>query len=216
MMIDVVVSAYMRAFLIRHGQKKTHPGDPALTPLGWWQADQTGLYLKQYAIDYVVASPLTRTQQTARSIADHLGLAVETSELLRERADWQPQHPVEQFVSWWQKASRQRDYQPPVGDSSIKAGQRIEHLLRELSQTGKVQQAVAVSHGGVITDFLRNVVGDEYLLTRFFPDQKALYLTSIPECSITEVELTADGWQVHQLFRATHVTVVPPKNQNEE
>lgn len=62
-------------YLIRHGQKQSHVGDPGLTDIGLKQAQQTGEYLSQFPISKIVSSPFKRTVETAEQIACALNTA---------------------------------------------------------------------------------------------------------------------------------------------
>lgn len=84
-------------FLVRHGQSffnaafnltRIDPGipDPALTALGRRQAIEAGDALAAHGIRRLLASPYTRTLETASIIAERLGLAIEIEPLVRERA----------------------------------------------------------------------------------------------------------------------------------
>lgn len=63
-------------YLIRHGQKELHAGDPGLTPTGIDQAKQTGNFLSQFPITKIVSSPFKRTVETPLlemlNFVDHL------------------------------------------------------------------------------------------------------------------------------------------------
>lgn len=175
-------------YLIRHGQKQPTAGEPTLTDLGHHQAKVTAQYLKQFPISQIFASPSQRTQQTAAYIAEHFGLPVTTHELLRERANWgeDPLQSFDDFLKMWSMATTQRDYQPPVGDSSIAAGQRIEQVVQSLHAQSEHQHIALVTHGGVIADFLRNVFGDDSIqqILRQFEHGQGYH---IHECSVTIV-----------------------------
>src|SRR5690606_32785120 len=71
--------------LVRHGESAPHVpgrpfalrdghGDPPLSELGRWQAEQVGERLKDEAITAIYVSTLVRTHQTAAPLAAHLGL----------------------------------------------------------------------------------------------------------------------------------------------
>lgn len=81
--------------LVRHGQSaalvegQTFPmvdgqGDPPLSELGEWQSTQAGLRLSSEPIDAIYASSLQRTSQTAKPLAERLGLPVAIDPDLRE------------------------------------------------------------------------------------------------------------------------------------
>lgn len=82
--------------LLRHGQSEFNvhytafrrdPGivDPALTPLGQAQAEAAGRALAGQGLRRVIASPYTRTLQTARAVARWLDLPVLLNPIVRER-----------------------------------------------------------------------------------------------------------------------------------
>ncbi|MBI3710674.1 MAG: histidine phosphatase family protein [Proteobacteria bacterium] len=84
-------------YLIRHGQSefnavfsltRVDPGirDPRLTEEGRRQAAAAAQFLKQHDIRRLLASPYTRTLETATIIADALGLEVTIEPMVRERA----------------------------------------------------------------------------------------------------------------------------------
>jgi broad specificity phosphatase PhoE len=83
--------------LIRHGQShfnvhfgatREDPGiiDPGLTEEGITQAREAGRALLDHDVRRIVASPYSRTLETAELIADQLGLPVTVDPLVRERA----------------------------------------------------------------------------------------------------------------------------------
>jgi broad specificity phosphatase PhoE len=82
--------------LLRHGQSawnaaftatRRDPGipDPHLTSLGTAQAERAAEALAAEGIEHIIASPYTRTLQTARVIARRLGLPVLVNPVVRER-----------------------------------------------------------------------------------------------------------------------------------
>ena len=116
------------------------------------------------------ASPLRRAQETAALIADTLSLPVQVGARLRERADWGdlPGQPFDEFAAMWERATRDREWTPPVGDAAPTTGERTAALVRDCGsrETGDV---VAVTHGGAITDFLISAL-PEVELNRWLPD----------------------------------------------
>lgn len=174
-------------YLVRHGQKVGVPGDPPLTEKGKQQAIKTARHLSAFPIIHIVSSPLLRTQETAKHISDVLNLEFIADPLLIERANWDdPDMSESEFLKIWTQASDDRDWQPPVGDSSYAAGKRIEKMMENLSTTDH-SHIVLVTHGGIIADFVRNIAEDDLLLLK-----KSDFYTynggHIEECSITIVE----------------------------
>ena len=75
-------------YLVRHGQKQSHAGDPGLTEVGVQQAQETGTYLKQFPITKIISSPFKRTVETAFHIGQALDLEHHIDSLLEERMNW--------------------------------------------------------------------------------------------------------------------------------
>jgi broad specificity phosphatase PhoE len=177
-----------RFYIIRHGEKVRTPGDPPLSELGTLQAQRTAKYLRDLPISKIVASPMMRTQQTARYIADILSLTFETNDLLKERMNWGDDlhQSIEDFIVLWNKTSQTRDWQPPVGDSSVNAGQRLAKIMSNMLDD-EHEHVVLVTHGGVTADFLRNTFKSE-VLNQFIADFESTLDRNIKECSITIVE----------------------------
>lgn len=81
--------------LVRHGQSAAYVegqpfglvgghGDPPLSPLGQWQAEQVGRRLESETISAVYATTLQRTVQTATPLARSHGLEIRIEADLRE------------------------------------------------------------------------------------------------------------------------------------
>ncbi len=175
-------------YLVRHGDKIKTPGDPPLSELGNLQSQKVAKYLQGLPISRIVASPVLRTQQTAKHIADVLGLTYEINDLLKERVNWgdDPNQSFENFLSMWVKASQNRIWQPPVGDSSLNAGKRLEKVISDML-SNEDKHVVLVTHGGITTDFLRSAFRIEKL-NQFISDFESTLDENIKECSITIVE----------------------------
>lgn len=180
----------MFVYLIRHGQKELHAGDPGLTTTGIKQARETGHYLKQFPISKILVSPFKRTVETATHISEALKINFETNDLLVERMNWNDKSVSrEDFLKEWIKATNNREYQPRFGSSSLDTGRRIENLINSVLE--KDLHLAIVSHGGAILDYLRNKFGDkqvEVLRTKY--DEGEDY--QMMNCSINRVELSAE------------------------
>lgn len=126
---------------------------------------------------------------------------------LGERTNWgdiEGQSQAE-FVEIWNRCSRDRHYKPKGSDPSFEAGRRIESFISDRFNEGYSGEILAVSHGGVIADFLRNVFSDE-TLERIRPGFVDDPYTSeiIRECSITTVSFSEKG------YRLEEIGAVPP------
>jgi broad specificity phosphatase PhoE len=146
-------------YLIRHGQKEIHAGNPALTKIGVNQAKETGVYLSQFPISKIISSPTKRTIETAENIAQVLNLPYSSDNDLVERMDWiDPSVSRDEFLQEWVKSTNNRDYVPKYGDSSRDAGKRVGKLINKMTTDNHI---VLVTHGGAILDYLRNLFGDK-------------------------------------------------------
>ena len=113
--------------LLRHGQSEFNllfsatrrdPGliDPQLTELGHGQARDAARKLQDQGIERIIVSPYTRTLQTARPVAEALGLPLIIDPMVRERfafacdvgssrSDLERQWPALDFAAldpiWW-------------------------------------------------------------------------------------------------------------------
>lgn len=195
----------MLIYLIRHGQKEIEPGDPPLTAIGYLQAKKTAQALLGQKIQTIISSPLKRTFQTAEIIAQTLNIPMEVKTELLERASWEKSISLEQFHDIWRQASLDRDSQPSVGDSSRSVGARIQQMTELLAKQKNLSRVLLVTHGGVITDFLRNLFSDEYLIETYFKDEEHLLQAAIKECSITILEYKRGRFELKTLADVTHL-----------
>jgi probable phosphoglycerate mutase len=81
-----------RIYLARHGETSLNAAgllrgrlDPPLTDKGQLQADALADFLKDAPIRLIVASPLRRAVETARAVANRMGLAVEVDVRFNDR-----------------------------------------------------------------------------------------------------------------------------------
>lgn len=201
-----VVMKMTTFYLVRHGIKEKAIGDVPLSEYGIEQAQMTAAYLESKLIKHVYASPLRRAKETAEFIGSRLGLPVLIDNRLRERANWGDLagQTFQEFVDMWERCSKDRQYVPPVGNSSQQAGERLESFAVEISEANAISEIVAVAHGGLITDFLINVIPPHELMQwhpRFIEVQSDL----VPECSITRIEYIKGRYHLIQLADITHL-----------
>jgi broad specificity phosphatase PhoE len=196
-------------YLIRHGEKIPNtPGDVRLTPLGERQAEATAQHLARVKPAALYASPTRRTQETAEPFAVTYSLPVITTPHLRERANWgdDPDQSWEDFMVMFDRASLQRSWQPPIGDSSRGAGDRMARFLRELAQRHPGRKVIVISHGGVIADFLLNVANRK-TLRAINPDFAANPYGDdvMRECSITVVHYDGVNFLPETIVSVDHL-----------
>lgn len=183
------ISAMKYFYLVRHGEKHTAQGDPPLSSAGRRQAKFTAKFLSRFPVKAIFTSPMKRTIQTAVVIGKTLGMPILPTPLLKERVNWgdDPRQSFAEFLAMWKKASKKRDWQPPVGDSSFQSGKRLESLIDSLD-SHPAKHIVLVTHGGIIADFLRNLFDDSHLDFHLPGFSSSWDDNIIKECSITILE----------------------------
>lgn len=196
--------------LIRHGQSTANASgvwqgqlDYPLSPLGREQAAEAGESLKGEVISAVYASPLSRALETARIIARESGYGGRVVEVegLQERhggvlqgktwAEQEAENPAfaEKFLSIpeeerWTLVGAETDEQ-----IIARFRQAVGYILGRHSRGETV---LAVSHGGVMRAYLRDLFGEGVLpgkerlpnasATRlFFPTEGGPRLLALPK-----------------------------------
>ncbi|AFC32448.1 phosphoglycerate mutase [Paenibacillus mucilaginosus 3016] len=175
-------------YLVRHAKKEKGIGDAAISSEGMRQAQATARHFRGLPITQILCSPLQRAKMTAAIIAKGTGTVLTEDHRLRERANWGdiPGQTFEDFVEMWDRCTLDRDFSPPAGDSARQAGERLASCLLDLSASHPQGPLLVVTHGGLITDFLVQVIPEaelNKLHPRFIAEQSRL----VAECSITTV-----------------------------
>jgi broad specificity phosphatase PhoE len=184
-------------YLVQHGEKQSRPGDPGLTAKGRQQAMRTGRWLRERGVQTLCTSPLRRAGETAACIAAVTGLTAHVDARLRERLNWDGSMPLEAFLALWARTSQDRDFAPGDEESSRQAGARLQAFLASLPSTpGPV---AAVTHGGITTDLLCNLLGDDGLPPH-------LLEAGIPPCAVTAI----DDLNVVMIASTAHLSLPPP------
>ena len=173
----------MELILIRHALPERADGDsatadPPLSERGRRQAAATADFLAGESLDAVVASPLLRAQQTARPLADRLGVRVHITEGLREidpfGGSYVPaeeigiDHPVvERFV-----ADRYSLFAGEGGFHQFRSG--VVAAIDQLVGRYRSQRVAVFCHGTVIGTYVTALLGhdDPFVL---LPDYCGLY-----------------------------------------
>lgn len=184
----------MSVRFVRHGKSARSAGDPSLTREGGREAELVADHLAAASSIAIFTSPLARARETAAIVGRVLGLDVTEEPRLRERMNWGDVEGQSrrEFAEEWERCSRDRDYRPVAGDSSREAGERVEAFVAECGERTADGEVVAVTHGGVLADFLLNVFSpDELRAVRpeFLGDPYDGDV--VRECSVTTV--TYDG-----------------------
>lgn len=166
-------------YLVQHGDKERMPGDPGLTELGRGQAAATARWLQGMKLHALYTSPLRRARETAGPIGHATGLAIQVDSRLRERLNWDGSQTFDAFLADWDRSAKDRDLVLGNGESSRSAGERLRVFLAGLA--GASGPVAVVSHGGVTTDLLRTLLGDDGLPPRLMDE-------GIPSCAITTLD----------------------------
>lgn len=190
-------------YLVRHGAKEAVTLDPVLTEIGKRQAQVTGEYFKNIKLKRIVASPKSRTLDTASYIASHHDVQVETDERLRERMEWED-GTFEDFVIEWNKTDRDRSYKASNGMSSMDKGRAIRSVLDEIIAKEASGEFIIVTHGGTIGDLLRNIFDESKLNHVTHPRHKVQYI-EILECSITKITYDKGKFKLDFVNEISHL-----------
>ncbi len=212
------METYMtKIILIRHGESEynlirryTGQSDIDLTDKGRLQAKITGEYiLANYKIDEIWSSDLRRAIDTARPIADALGLEIKTDERLREiyAGDWQGMlfAEVEEKFSAeyaYYKANRKTS-RTPNGEGMCDVRVRVEEVVREIAETSDGKCVLISTHNGPLMALASMMTGTEL--------EK---LSSLPNNSITELEYENGNFNIIKLGYAEHLKGLITKFKN--
>ena len=174
-------------YLVRHAQKRSDFGDPGITALGLQQAQITGTYFTKIGVDAVWSSPRLRTRETAAFIARETNCELEIDERITERANWGDLkgQTFPEFELMWERATKDRDWHPPIGDTSRHAGMRMTRAVFHMGHQQK-HDWFLVTHAGAICDLLRNLFSSS-TLDALIPNFSIETDAFIHECSITEL-----------------------------
>lgn len=197
-----------RIHFVRHGMRDhALVGDPPLTPQGRAEAKFLANEFRCPVPTAIFTSPLARAKETAAILGSVLGIEVEDDIRLRERMNWGDLEgqSFEDFLSDWERCSGDRTFQPTIGDSSIAAGQRIEDFVAACSNRYAEGELIAVTHGGVLADFLLNVFSAKDLnrVRPGFPGDP-YSAAMVRECSVTVIRHTDGRWHLDALGTVPH------------
>ena len=157
----VEVPAILKIYLVRHGQAYSNlplaslmskEKRDSLTPEGSQQAKETGDYLRGKNIVAVIASPTGRTRETARIIAEELGLKGVFTENASfasmkdgKTPDGKPSN-IAWRVSQW---SAGQDLRPEGGESLGDATKRAVEAVETFAASYRGKALVIVSHSDI-------------------------------------------------------------------
>lgn len=188
-----------RLYLVRHGEGWANVSkefsykkvDYSLTPKGILQAQQTASFFKahcqDYPVDEIYASPLRRAQETAWTIAEALGLGVETIEDFRElnigslegkpysKEIWEVHDRI--VANWF---NGNPDMHFPGGENYPEMLERMRRGLSGVVAGKDGRNILIVAHAAIISFPLKDLCDNV--------DPVWLFQQRNQNCSITEIE----------------------------
>lgn len=146
--------------LVRHGQSRWNAqgrlqgqtADVALTAVGLRQAEQAARNLTSSGATRVISSDLRRALETARPVAEVLGVQVELEPALREQSLGIFEGRLSQDAWREPDADRWGDprWRPPGGESAHDVFVRLQAFVTRLMAEAPTSPLVLVSHGDTI------------------------------------------------------------------
>ena len=158
-----------KLILVRHGESEgnrtrtfTTSADAAITDLGREQARAAAFLIKsRFAPSLIVSSPYLRARETARIIAEVLGLQVEIEHAFREqslgRLAGQSYDSIREDPSFI--PDRSWEWRPPEGESQHDVRLRTAPVLDRFAKEHPDRELLIVSHGGVMRALWAHVTG---------------------------------------------------------
>lgn len=153
-----------RLFLVRHGENLANltlefshrKVDYSLTPRGVLQARQTAAYFRDQQIQAIYSSPLKRALETARIIAEPLGLPVTPKEAFREVnvGDFEGQEPTAELwarhdaiLAGWLDGRPEVRF--PNGENRHELVARARAGFEEILAGQEAMNILVVAHAGI-------------------------------------------------------------------
>lgn len=201
----------MNIYLIRHGRQSSAlcNVNVDLAEEGYEQAELLGERLRNFSIDGLYSSHLTRAVQTAEVINKYLNQTHIIKEELREisfgELEGNPnEYNYEFYKDFFEKQLKHLEDIPyPQGENGKDVFERASVILDEILKSGK-QNIAIVTHGGVIRALISGLLG--------IPMNKKLLLGhSLENCSLTQ--LTYDErkkqWYLQRFNDYSHLEMHP-------
>ena len=138
-------------FFLRHGEtewnkigKTQGQLDSQLNETGRKQAMVAGEILAKHPIKRIVSSPLSRTRDTAKAVADHHGLEIHFNDGLKEchLGDLQGQPHGSWLAEYWTG-----EFDPPNGETYFEFAERAWKAMSEV--VSQEPNTLIVAHGGL-------------------------------------------------------------------
>lgn len=162
---------HMKLYVARHGEtewnrlnKVCGRTDSHLTDKGLQQAQLLAERLDSCSIDVIIASPLSRAQETAGAVAERKHLPVITDERLIEQ-DYGVYEGVQRDDRDFLNNKRIFAYRYPGGESMMDIARRTYDLIIETRETYPDSSVLFVCHNGicrVICSYFMDMTNEEY------------------------------------------------------
>jgi len=197
------MAAITRVFLVRHGatiltaeDRFAGSTDVPLSNEGREQARRLALRLRSHQIAAVYASPLGRTVETARILAEASGLKVQTRPALREisHGRWEQMTRAEVAQKFPDEADAwEKDpftFAPRDGESGLAVTARALPALLEIVRAHPGENVLVVSHKATIRLLISSLLGFDPRRYRDNLDQSPAALNIVDFKDPTRARLT--------------------------
>ncbi|WP_144525806.1 histidine phosphatase family protein [Bacillus pumilus] len=188
--------------LVRHGETDWNAAkriqgrtDIPLNDTGKWQAEQTGLYLKDAHWDVVISSPLTRAKETAHLILKHIDAPLVIMDDFIER-----DYGDAEGMSFEERQKLFPDKQYPNMEPLETIQDRMVEGIEKVREAYPNQQVLIVAHGAAIHALL-TTLADEHL---------GLENTRLVNACLNYVEWKDGKWKVLDYNVVSHLTQSSP------
>ena len=161
--------------LVRHGETSANlqgiwhgSTDAPLTERGRAQASRVAGWLSRECPDAaaVYTSPLSRARDTARAIAESIGLELRVESALAEYhlGEWEGKsyRELHETHRLWDEMRRDPDFAPHGGESPRQVTGRITEALRRIGASHAGERVIVVAHGGALSMALAAIVDGDY------------------------------------------------------
>ena len=188
--------------LVRHGETDWNAAkriqgrtDIPLNDTGKWQAEQTGLYLKDVHWDVVISSPLTRAKETAHLILKHVHAPLVIMDDFIER-----DYGDAEGMSLEERQKLFPDKQYPNMEPLETIQDRMLEGIEKVRAAYPDQRVLIVAHGAAI----------HALLTTLADEQMDLQNTRLVNACLNNVEWIDGTWKVRDYNVVSHLTQSSP------
>jgi 2,3-bisphosphoglycerate-dependent phosphoglycerate mutase len=207
--------AMTELILVRHGETDWNRElrfqghvDVGLNEIGQEQARRVAVRLAGESVQHLYVSDLLRAQQTARPVAERLGLTSVAEPALREQSfgavdgmrvdDIKAQHPR----AWEAWLRFHEDYCMPGGETMREFHARVMAAVRRIAADHGAATVVIVTHGGVLDMIWRTARS----LPLGGPRQ-----SEIPNAGVSRVLVRDTALEIVAWADTSHLADLPPQ-----